>query len=244
MAIAKDLTGLTIGDWYVIERGPVINGHTMWRCRCKCGTIRLVDGYSLTHEISLSCGCRRHLSTGRPSENACGKKYGLATGLRRIPCHKRPRYEWQCECGKIFQAYLSSVKSGRVASCGCYKSKLMSLLNWKGGVLHDRGYVLVWDPKNQDARKNGYILLHRKVMAEILGRRLKRSETVHHKNGIKDDNVPSNLELRSGNHGKGASVGDKMLWSVAFLREYLPDIDKLKVPEVRTGILELAAAIQ
>ena len=36
---------------------------------------------------------------------------------------------------------------------------------------------------------------HRYAMGQILGRPLRENEFVHHRNGIKTDNLPENLEL-------------------------------------------------
>ena len=67
---------------------------------------------------------------------------------------------------------------------------------WKGGrTRRTDGYMEVWRPNHPNAVHRGYVLEHRLVMAEHLGRRLESWEKVHHINGIRDDNRLENLEL-------------------------------------------------
>lgn len=57
------------------------------------------------------------------------------------------------------------------------------------------------------------------VMEQHLGRRLIAPENVHHKNGIKDDNDPGNLELWLKVQPSGQRVTDLM----AYIAEYHAD---------------------
>lgn len=57
------------------------------------------------------------------------------------------------------------------------------------------GYVQVYYPSHPDAAKCGMILEHRLVAEQKYGRRLMKSEHVHHLNGSRTDNRPENLEL-------------------------------------------------
>lgn len=77
----------------------------------------------------------------------------------------------------------------------------------RGGRISHLGYVMIRlaedDPFYCMTNQSGYVFEHRYVMAKIIGRPLKQSETVHHKNGNKEDNLPGNLQLRSKAHGPG-----------------------------------------
>lgn len=79
--------------------------------------------------------------------------------------------------------------------------------NWKGGRHIDmNGYCLIRMPEHPDSYSGGYILEHRYVMEQHVGRRLRINETVHHMNGDRLDNRIENLQLRQGKHGSGIAL--------------------------------------
>lgn len=84
---------------------------------------------------------------------------------------------------------------------------------WKGGrTLTESGYVLIlihpgdpfFEMGHEKVPNCRYVLEHRLVVARALGRLLRDDETVHHIDNDPTNNELSNLQLRSGKHGKGA----------------------------------------
>ena len=61
------------------------------------------------------------------------------------------------------------------------------------------GYVMVLSPGHPRADQDGYVFEHILVVEGGLGRFLVYPEVVHHINGIKTDNLPSNLLLCANN---------------------------------------------
>ena len=79
-----------------------------------------------------------------------------------------------------------------------------------GSRLNRLGYVEIL-LKEEDwlypsAKAQGYMLEHRYVVANALGRPLLATETVHHINGDKTDNRVENLQLHHKAHAKGVSL--------------------------------------
>lgn len=87
-----------------------------------------------------------------------------------------------------------------------------------------QGYKQLLLKDHPNTAKNGYVMEHIVIMADYLGRPLQKGETVHHKNGIRNDNRLENLELWSHSHPYGQRVEDKVEWCKHFLNLYGYDV--------------------
>ena len=119
-----------------------------------------------------------------------------------------------CECGLLKQKY--------AALCTlCVTRAGSANANWKGGrIVHKKGYVMVKSRDHPRAPKSGYVFEHVLVMETLLGRILLPGETVHHLNGVKDDNRPENLELWTRPQPSGIRVSDALAWAYEVLARY------------------------
>jgi hypothetical protein len=93
----------------------------------------------------------------------------------------------------------------------------------KGKYVDPKGYIHVYIPEHPMAGSTGYIPEHRLIMEKFLGRSIYPEETVHHKNGIRNDNRLENLELWAKSHPSGQRISDLVKWAREFVAKYEND---------------------
>lgn len=87
-------------------------------------------------------------------------------------------------------------------------------------VKTEQGYVRIKTPGHPRGGKYGWVLEHIVVMEGQLGRELLPGESVHHINGIRDDNRPGNLELWVTSQPFGQRPADLVRWARDILARY------------------------
>ncbi|WP_202966793.1 HNH endonuclease signature motif containing protein [Sphingopyxis sp. C-1] len=139
----------------------------------------------------------------------CGKDFNPSTP-RAVYCSKGCKQKSaSCEkCGVIYVVGKGS--QGRFCSLTCFYEN-----ECPTGSVRDAGdgyKIIKVAPGTPNAKKFGtganWMLEHRFVMQEKLGRPLEKNENVHHINGRRDDNRPENLELWKRSQPAGVRSSD------------------------------------
>lgn len=86
-----------------------------------------------------------------------------------------------------------SIKCGRAVVPSVVPQQGVESAHWKGGRFQDKpGYIWLYMPEHPRAKGN-YVQEHIAVWEETHGKPLPKGWVIHHLNGIRNDNRPSNL---------------------------------------------------
>lgn len=116
---------------------------------------------------------------------------------------RAPRITMICECcGKTVKIYRSPSQlekaTPRFCSLKCLGESQRGKCNpsFNGGRhMLKNGYIVVLAPDHPSADPRGYVYEHRLVAEETIGRFLIDNEVIHHIDGDKTNNDPSNLHV-------------------------------------------------
>lgn len=136
--------GHRCGKLLVISLSFRKNGRNHWLCQCDCGNNKIVIDYSLQKKYGgvKSCGCLLKENCGKQLEDITGKVFGKLTVVSKTDKKQNNKVVWKtiCECGNEKLHRASTLKQGKIVSCGCHKIKKSKEnrgekhYNWKGGI--------------------------------------------------------------------------------------------------------------
>lgn len=118
-----DRAGRKYGRWVALEFSGRGGATALWKCRCECGTIRIVNGNNLERGLTTSCGCL-HSEWLKANRTTHGKSthplYATWNRMRhRCNSHNSRDYRWYggrgikvCDRWKDFGLFLSDMETG------------------------------------------------------------------------------------------------------------------------------------
>lgn len=226
-----DYTNQRFGFLTALKFIEIANKSHIWLVKCDCGITKNINIRSVACADGVkSCGClASSITSKRSAKDITGQRSGMITA---VSAHSTQRNQilWKClcDCGNVTFATTANITQKRKTSCGC-KFKTYRGENhhkWKGGrKTASGGYIHVFAPDHPNAHKSGgYVLEHRLVMEQKVGRYLLPNENVHHLNGVRTDNRIENLELWVKKHPPGQRPEDLVAYSLEILQTYAPEL--------------------
>ena len=98
-------------------------------------------------------------------------------------------------CGRTFRQNRPS-RQARFCSKACAsRHTAKTRPTTKGRYVTSKGYVAIYQPNHPNTSKGGYMMEHRLTMEAQIGRYLMSNEIVHHRDGNRQNNALSNLDL-------------------------------------------------
>lgn len=150
----------------------------------------------------------------------CHRNFNPSSRHKDCPKCRAEKQKTPCEkCGNLSHRYHKVCKD-------CFDQQGAANPNWRGGKTKHHGrYIMIRVPEHPRAPVNsGYVFEHILVMEDLLGRYLVDGETVHHLNGVRDDNRPENLELWCKPQPSGIRASDAISWAQDVLELYAPEL--------------------
>lgn len=174
------------------------NNDQAWFCSRTCSALHQTGKPQLRTGDEVSCVVCGEMFYRQPAQiqrnqAACSAYCGhRSKAVQKI--------ERACDwCGKPVLVYPAQGASRRFCSTAC---SCLGRIKCPGGRMHNGkpvrgtgdGYILIWEPTHPKNRR-GWILEHRWLMEQKLGRLLVEGEEIDHKNAVRDDNREENLQV-------------------------------------------------
>ena len=166
-----------------------------------------------------ACYCRERLSNEVETCSTKGCENTIAFKGEKIcrPCYEKKWYENAEQCTYVGGCD-RPIRIKWIGLCNAHYQQYNSgefkpLRRVKGTGTYENGYFYL----TRDGVRRGE---HIWVMEDHMRRTLLPEETVHHKNGVRDDNRLDNLELWSSSHPGGQRIIDKLQWAHELIQLY------------------------
>lgn len=121
-----DLTGKKFGRLTVLsEDARNKNGRRTYLCSCECGNTKVINGDSMRHGRTKSCGClNKEVISRKRHKDLTGMRFNDLTVISLYGYDKNGDQLWNCicVCGNKTISLAGNLRGEKSKSCGCKRS--------------------------------------------------------------------------------------------------------------------------